>query len=1151
MPSKVASIFADIGVVLGGFNRGMQAIKSSFLTLNNVAGDSEAILRQAGFALTAVSVAAAALGRVTIKTFVEFEQSIANVASVLDGMDSDFEALESAARKAAIQTIFTANQAADAMYVLGSAGLETGEIFSALEPILALAAATQAEIADSARLVVSAMVAFQIPFSDTARAANAFAAAIANSQATMDRLTNSMKFVAPVARAAGISFEQTTAALSQLLDAGISASTAGVYLRGIMLSLQNPTMRARGAIRSLGLSMEDVSPQVNDLAQIIQNLESVQAGAVDKGDELADIFGRRYTTAMQVLIRLGSTALRDFEAGITGTNKAFDLQMVQITTVKGGWLLLKSVLQDLAIGLGKVLLPALDFVTKSLRGMFLLINEAFNALPPILQKAVVGFGALATVLIAVLGPLALFVGFLPKMALGIGILAGSIASSIAPFIAWAGAIGLAVTAIAGATAAFMAFRKGSESGIKRPVEETMSVLRAFEQRVDRTNFLLDEYAQGGEKAAHAAGELGRMFVGVEMSTTAMGKALTVNTVAIREQIQAERELIDIKRQSLATDLLTNIDQEVKKRDELIERVRISERVYEGSLRVARGMVAIGNQSAAATKKQNDRLSAATRTREADVNALEAQEKALSNTIAQFVRAELGITSGEISLEEFTAAVVAARPALAALAPELYKIFQQNQKLNKSGGGSTQRDRAERLKAETDIQKARFGAVAAANALIQDELERALAANNLALDKALADAEKRGKEVAVSLGETIGLAHEGRLAENAFKRKDAADKKARDAAEKRAIASAERIARVRNQFEQQSNAAIAVSRANMIADIDQREMAQLKARFANQIVAIKRFVDENAELSVEGKRLANLRILTLEQELIFKEDELRVKQAERREDERKAEVKRLKKERDKALSEDNQLQETMAVIDGILGDFSRDIQDIVLDGLFGGNKEVDRRTRDRLQDLDEFHRQQKARLAGNSSALMALERDVAEQRRRIQQDANEQIGSAWTKLWEGLKRSFIRNILQSMERSLREFIKRAILRLAALRLGEAAARKEGGGMLTFLKVLGTFASIASGNPLPALAAGSIDQVVGGGGGGAGPGTHRSPDSVPFAGKPALGRGEGITVVINNDGLMRGALVMADDPEIMDRVVRNTLEPAIARIQSENL
>ena len=110
------------------------------------------------------------------------------------------------------KTSFSSAQAADAMYNLASAGYDVSTMTTSdLLPMLNLASGTQYDLADTTALMSFTMSQFGLDFSDSARVADVFAASCGATQADMEKLSYSMKYVGTISDSAGMSIEETTA----------------------------------------------------------------------------------------------------------------------------------------------------------------------------------------------------------------------------------------------------------------------------------------------------------------------------------------------------------------------------------------------------------------------------------------------------------------------------------------------------------------------------------------------------------------------------------------------------------------------------------------------------------------------------------------------------------------------------------------------------------------------------------------------------------------------------------------------------------------------------------------------------------------------------------------------------------------------------
>lgn len=396
-----------------------------------------------------VTLPLAAAGVASVKFAKDYEQSLRNAVSVtgLTGKaakaaEADMDAFS---KKMGQETAFSAKEAADAMYDLASAGWKTGDMTKGLRGIMDLAAATQTDLAQTTQTTVATLNQFGLEAEESSRVADVFAKVIGSTPATMDKLQNSMKMVGPVAASFGWTLEETTAALGQMYAAGFEGEQAGTALRGALASLATPVGQTKEALEAMGVSMEDVNPATNSLAEIMQTLKD--AGMDTK---LAmQLFGREAAPAMLGVAGQGVPALNDLTKALDGAGgTAGRVAKDQLDTFGGQLTILIGSLQTAAIEIGQRFTPALQKVVEFLTP---LINS-FAELPTPVMSVVIAVGALA----AALGPLLVVAGLvvstLGSLALmggaagiggGLAVITGAIGSFVvaaAPFLAVAAAI---------------------------------------------------------------------------------------------------------------------------------------------------------------------------------------------------------------------------------------------------------------------------------------------------------------------------------------------------------------------------------------------------------------------------------------------------------------------------------------------------------------------------------------------------------------------------------------------------------------------------------------------------------------------------------------------------------------------------------------
>lgn len=419
---KVGELWIELSTRLDKFNRGMSDAERSMVKVGKrftAIGKKMTML---------VTLPILALGAAAVKVGADFEQSITNAFAVTGAESEKVKAkMEALARTMGEKTVFSAKEAADAMYWMASAGWKIEQMTDALEPTLALAAATQSELAFATETVITTLKQYGLQASDAGRVSNVFAAAISNSQATLDRLKESLKYIGPMADAMGWSIEDTTAILSEFYDIGIDASMAGTALRMAFSQLAAGTPKTQKALKELGLTMADVNPETKSLGEIIETLSSKTMTL----EQAIKIFGVRAGPNMLKVLRLGSEAFTNFRDKITDTQAAAEMMRKQLDTLSGQWKILKSKLMEAAISISKVLIPVLrELIDKHLKPAV----DWFNNLSDGTKKTIVKFAGL----VAIAGPLLLVFGklmiILPGLKLALAALTGPIGLAVTAFI---------------------------------------------------------------------------------------------------------------------------------------------------------------------------------------------------------------------------------------------------------------------------------------------------------------------------------------------------------------------------------------------------------------------------------------------------------------------------------------------------------------------------------------------------------------------------------------------------------------------------------------------------------------------------------------------------------------------------------------------
>ena len=292
----------DTGIDTSGFQKGI-------LSLANTAKTG---LKAAVGAIATGTTAVAGIGAAAIKAGADFEAQMSRVKAISGATGAELEKLKDQAIQLGADTSFSASEAAEGMENLAAAGFETSEIMDAMPGLLDLAAASGESLANSSDIAASTLRGFGLAASEAGHVADVLAENANRTNSSVADTGEAMKYIAPLARAAGISLEETAAAIGLMANAGIQGSQAGTTLRAALSRLSKPTADMKAAMDELEISFYDSEGRMLSLSDQVGMLSSAMEGMTDeqKNNYLVTLYGQEALSGMLALINEGEGSLR-------------------------------------------------------------------------------------------------------------------------------------------------------------------------------------------------------------------------------------------------------------------------------------------------------------------------------------------------------------------------------------------------------------------------------------------------------------------------------------------------------------------------------------------------------------------------------------------------------------------------------------------------------------------------------------------------------------------------------------------------------------------------------------------------------------------------------------------------------------------------
>ena len=174
----------------------------------------------------------------------QYEKALSGLKAVTGATTEDIAKMSQQAKDLGSSTAFTASQVVSLQTELAKLGFKTDDIQNSTASILDLAAALEVDLGEAAEFAGSLVRSFGLTTLDTQRIVDVMALSTSSSALNFESLRESLKLVAPVAKAVNVPVEKTTALLAVLADRGLKGSIAGTGLAKtfIMLSKQGLTL---------------------------------------------------------------------------------------------------------------------------------------------------------------------------------------------------------------------------------------------------------------------------------------------------------------------------------------------------------------------------------------------------------------------------------------------------------------------------------------------------------------------------------------------------------------------------------------------------------------------------------------------------------------------------------------------------------------------------------------------------------------------------------------------------------------------------------------------------------------------------------------------------------------------------------------------
>ena len=310
----------------------LNRVKERYKSGKELAGNMAA----AGAAGVGIATAGTMAGVKLLMPGYDFAQKNSELQAVLgvDKQSPEMQALRKQARQLGDNTAASADDAASAQIIIAKGGGDAAAIAAMTPVTLNLSLANKKTTEENAQLLMGTKAAFQLSNDAAAHIGDVLSTTMNKTTADFQGLSDSLSYLAPVAKNAGVSLEQAAAITGTLHDNNIRGSMAGTGGAAVITRLQAPTGKAYDALKELGVKTSDSKGNTRPLFTILKEMQASfkrnNLGTSQKAEYVKTIFGEEAMKSASVLMAAAASGKLD---KLTATIKDSDGKTEELVKV--------------------------------------------------------------------------------------------------------------------------------------------------------------------------------------------------------------------------------------------------------------------------------------------------------------------------------------------------------------------------------------------------------------------------------------------------------------------------------------------------------------------------------------------------------------------------------------------------------------------------------------------------------------------------------------------------------------------------------------------------------------------------------------------------------------------------------------------------
>jgi TP901 family phage tail tape measure protein len=403
-----------VGLNVGELSALLSLDSTPFETgMTGAGGRMSSLVPMAQTAAIGVGAAMAGGAVYSLMKFSDFEAGMDEIFTMLPGMSQDaMDEMTGQVQDFSREFGVLPDQVIPALYQSISAGVPPGNVFDFLETAQKLARAGVTDLETAVDGLTSAMNAYGQENLSASEASDILFTAVTSGKTTVEKMSNALYQVSPIAASAGVGFDQIAAAMATLASKGVPTEGAATQIRQALVELSDAGSAVGQTFQDIsGATFRDFIAGGGTMQEALQLLSDE---AEDSGISISDMFGS--VEAGQGVLGLTGGNADDFAANLAAMGDAAGATDQAYGTMTEGirfkldkikaWF--ATAVVEIGSKVAEIAGPVLDFVGKlanafsngGLQGALDFLSRKFEKLSGPMKLVAVAVAGLTTALVA-------------------------------------------------------------------------------------------------------------------------------------------------------------------------------------------------------------------------------------------------------------------------------------------------------------------------------------------------------------------------------------------------------------------------------------------------------------------------------------------------------------------------------------------------------------------------------------------------------------------------------------------------------------------------------------------------------------------------------------------------------------------------------